>query len=60
MTMRTIAVMSWWIVLCLPLAAQQTWKVSCHGGPGIHFTDVQAAVDAAAVPAALKLTHPPP
>lgn len=46
--MRTIAVMSWWIVLCLPLAAQQTWKVSCHGGPGIHFTDVQAAVDAAA------------
>lgn len=31
-----------------PLGAQQIWKVNCHGGPGVHFTDLPPAVAAAA------------
>jgi hypothetical protein len=29
------------------LCSQQTWKVSCNGGPGVHFTDLPPAVAAA-------------
>lgn len=30
------------------VASQQTWKVDCSGSPGSHFTDIPAAVAAAA------------
>jgi hypothetical protein len=33
---------------CLPLVAQQTWRVHCGGAYGAHFTDLPAAVAAAA------------
>jgi hypothetical protein len=35
-------------LLCGPLLAQQTWKVNCSGDYGAHFTDLPAAVAAAA------------
>jgi hypothetical protein len=36
------------LCLCGAIPAQQVWKVSCSGGPGVHFTDLPQAVAAAA------------
>ncbi len=36
------------LLLTAPLASQTTWIVDASGGPGAQFTDIQAAVDAAA------------
>ena len=36
------------LVFGMAAAAQQTWKVDCTGAPGSHFTDLPAAVAAAA------------
>ena len=35
-------------LLAASLSGQQTWLVSCGGGPGVHFTDLPEAVAAAA------------
>lgn len=42
--MRLVAI----CLLASQVVSQQTWKVDCNGAPGSHFTDLPAAVAAAA------------
>ncbi len=46
--MNTMAILVVATLLVASLEAQQTWKVNCSGNYGAHFTDLPAAVAAAA------------
>ena len=43
--------------MALPLCAQQTWKVQCNGGPGVHFIDLPQAVAAASAGDTILVYH---